>query len=30
MPDERKTNVIVPIFKGKGDVMSCELNYTDE
>ena len=23
MPDERKTSVIVPIFKGKGDVMSC-------
>ena len=23
MPDEWKTNVIVPIFKGKGDVMSC-------
>ena len=23
MPDERKTTVIVPIFKGKGDVMSC-------
>ena len=25
MPDEWKTSVIVPIFKGKGDVMSCEL-----
>ena len=24
MPDEWKTSVIVPIFKGKGDVMSCE------
>ena len=23
MPDEWKTNVIVPIFKGKGDVISC-------
>ena len=23
MPDVWKTNVIVPIFKGKGDVMSC-------
>ena len=23
MPDECKTSVIVPIFKGKGDVMSC-------
>ena len=23
MPDESKTSVIVPIFKGKGDVMSC-------
>ena len=23
MPDEWKTNVIVPIFKGKSDVMSC-------
>ena len=23
MPDERKSSVIVPIFKGKGDVMSC-------
>ena len=23
MPDEWKTNAIVPIFKGKGDVMSC-------
>ena len=23
MPDERKTCVIVPIFKGKGDGMSC-------
>ena len=23
-PDEWKTSVIVPIFKGKGDVMSCE------
>ena len=23
MPNERKTRVIVPIFKGKGDVMSC-------
>ena len=23
MPDEWKTNVIMPIFKGKGDVMSC-------
>ena len=23
MPDERKTSVIVPIFKGKDDVMSC-------
>ena len=23
MLDERKTNVIVAIFKGKGDVMSC-------
>ena len=23
MPDERKTYVIVPIFKGKDDVMSC-------
>ena len=22
-PDERKTSVIVPIFKGKGNVMSC-------
>ena len=25
MPDERKTRVIVPIFKGKSDVMSCGL-----
>ena len=25
MPDEWKTSVIVPIFKGKGDVMSCGL-----
>ena len=23
IPDERKTSVIVPVFKGKGDVMSC-------
>ena len=23
MPDEWKTSVIMPIFKGKGDVMSC-------
>ena len=23
MPDEWKTSLIVPIFKGKGDVMSC-------
>ena len=23
MPDEWKTSAIVPIFKGKGDVMSC-------
>ena len=23
MPDEWKTGVIVPIFKGKGNVMSC-------
>ena len=23
MPDEWETSVIVPIFKGKGDVMSC-------
>ena len=23
MPDEWKTSVIVPIFKGKGDIMSC-------
>ena len=23
MPDEWKTSVLVPIFKGKGDVMSC-------
>ena len=23
MPDEWKTSMIVPIFKGKGDVMSC-------
>ena len=23
MPDERKNSVIVPIFKSKGDVMSC-------
>ena len=23
MPDEWKTSVIVPIFKGKGNVMSC-------
>ena len=23
MPDEWKTSVMVPIFKGKGDVMSC-------
>ena len=23
MPDEWKTNVITPIFKGKNDVMSC-------
>ena len=23
VPDEWKTSVIVPIFKGKGDVMSC-------
>ena len=23
MPDEWKTSVIIPIFKGKGDVMSC-------
>ena len=23
MPDEWKTSVIVPIFKRKGDVMSC-------
>ena len=27
MPDEWKTSVIVPIFKRKGDVMSCE-SYT--
>ena len=27
MPGEWKTSVIVPIFKGKGDVMSCGL-YT--
>ena len=25
MPDERKTSVIVTIFKGNGDVMSCGL-----
>ena len=25
MPDEWKTSVIVPIFKGKGDVISCGL-----
>ena len=25
MLDKWKTSVIVPIFKGKGDVMSCEL-----
>ena len=25
MPDEWKTSVIVPVFKGKGDVMSCGL-----
>ena len=25
MPDECETSVIVPIFKGKGDVMSCGL-----
>ena len=24
MPDEWKTSVVVPIFKGKGDVMSCD------
>ena len=24
MPDEWKTSVIGPIFKGKGDVMSCK------
>jgi len=24
MPDEWKTSVVVPIFKGKGDVMNCE------
>ena len=24
MPNEWKTSVIVPIFEGKGDVMSCE------
>ena len=23
MPEERKTNVVVPIFKAKGDAMSC-------
>ena len=23
MPEEWKTNVVVPIFKGKGDVMDC-------
>ena len=23
MPSEWETNAIVPIFKGKGDVMSC-------
>ena len=23
IPNERKTSVVVPIFKGKGDVMSC-------
>ena len=23
MPDEWKTSAIVPIFKGKGDMMSC-------
>ena len=23
MPEERKTSVVVPIFKGKGDVMDC-------
>ena len=23
MPEERKTSVLVPIFKGKGDVMDC-------
>ena len=24
MPEEWKTRVVVPIFKGKGDVMDCE------
>ena len=24
MPEEWKTSVVVPIFKGKGDVMDCE------
>ena len=26
MPDEWKTSVVVPIFKGKGNVMSCGLD----
>ena len=26
MPEERKTSVVVIIFKGKGDVMDCGAN----
>ena len=26
MPDECQTSVLVPIFKGKGDVRSCNTN----
>ena len=29
-PDEWKTNVIVPIFKEKGDAMCCGLDYTEK
>ena len=29
MPDEWKTSVIVPIFKGKGDVLSCESSRSE-
>ena len=29
MPDEWKTSVIVPIFKGKDDVMSCGSNRSE-